>query len=70
MLQGLLNNSLSRRNEFEADRFAKQTNSAAALGSGLRTISADALSNLNPHPWFVLFNYSHPPLLQRLRALA
>lgn len=70
MLQGLLNNSLSRRNEFDADRFAKQTDSAAALSSGLRKISADALSNLNPHPWFVLFNYTHPPLLQRLRALA
>lgn len=70
MLQGLLNNSLSRRNEFDADRFAKQTDSAAALRSGLRKISADALSNLNPHPWFVLFNYTHPPLLQRLRALA
>lgn len=70
MLQGLLNNSLSRRNEFDADQFAKRTDSATALASGLRKISTDALSNLNPHPWFVRFNYTHPPLLQRLRALA
>lgn len=70
MVQGLLNNSLSRRNEFDADRFAKDTDSAIALASGLRKISADALSNLNPHPLYVLFNYTHPPLLQRLRALA
>lgn len=70
LLQGLLNNSLSRRNEFDADAFAKRTDSAAALASGLRKISADALSNLNPHPLYVLFNYTHPPLLQRLRALS
>lgn len=70
MLQGLLNNSLSRRNEFDADAFAKRTDSAVALASGLRKISADALANLNPHPLYVRFNYTHPPLLQRLRALA
>jgi STE24 endopeptidase len=69
MLQGLVNNSLSRRREFEADAFAKRTDSAEALASGLRKISADALSNLNPHPWYVRFNYTHPPLLERLRAL-
>ena len=70
MLQGLLNNSLSRRNEFDADAFAKATDSATALASGLRKISTDALSNLNPHPLFVRFNYTHPPLKERLRALA
>ena len=70
MLQGLLDNSLSRRNEFDADAFAKETDSATALASGLRKISTDALSNLNPHPLFVRFNYTHPPLKERLRALA
>ena len=32
-------------------------------------LHADNLSNLTPHPWYVFMNYSHPPLLQRLRAL-
>lgn len=70
MLQGLLNNSVSRRREFDADAFAKRTDSSTALASGLRKISADALANLNPHPLYVRFHYTHPPLLQRLRALA
>lgn len=70
LLQGLLNNSISRSREFEADQFAKRTDSASALASGLEKISTDALSNLNPHPWFVRFNYTHPPLKERLRALA
>lgn len=70
MLQGLLNNSLSRSREFDADQFAKRTDSAAALANGLRKISTDSLSNLNPHPWFVRFYYTHPPLKERLRAIA
>ena len=70
MLQGLLNNSLSRSREFDADQFAKRTDSATALASGLEKISTDSLSNLNPHPWYVRFYYTHPPLKERLRALA
>jgi STE24 endopeptidase len=27
------------------------------------------LSNLMPHPWYVWANYSHPTLLQRIKAL-
>ena len=69
MLLGWLNNSLSRRNEFDADRFAEENYGSAALSSGLRKISKDSLSNLTPHPWYVAFHYTHPPLAQRLRAL-
>ena len=69
MLLGWLNNSLSRRNEFDADRFAEKNYGSTALSSGLRKISKDSLSNLTPHPWYVAFHYTHPPLAQRLRAL-
>lgn len=64
-------NALSRRHEYEADRFA-----AAAVGtgrdlaSGLRRLSADTLSNLTPHPWYVALHHSHPPVVERVRALA
>jgi STE24 endopeptidase len=70
MLQGLLNNSISRRREFEADRFALRTHSVEALAGALRKLAVDSLDNLNPHPWYVRFNYSHPPLKERLQALA
>lgn len=66
---GLLNNSWSRHNEFEADTFAKSTNDATALKSALKKISTDSLANLSPHPLYVAFNYTHPPLAQRLKNL-
>ena len=66
---GLVNNSWSRHNEFEADTFAKQTNDATALKSALKKISTDSLANLSPHPLYVAFNYTHPPLAQRLKNL-
>ena len=66
---GLLNNSWSRHNEFEADTFAKVTNDAVALKNALKKISTDSLANLSPHPLYVAFNYTHPPLAQRLKNL-
>jgi STE24 endopeptidase len=60
---------LSRRQEYQADAFAAQYAQATSLQSALKKISASALSNPTPHPWFVYFNYSHPPLLKRLQAL-
>ena len=66
---GLANNSWSRHNEFEADTFAKQTNDATALKSAIKKISTDSLANLSPHPLYVAFNYTHPPLAQRLKNL-
>lgn len=66
---GLLNNSWSRHNEFEADTFARNTDDANALKSALKKISTDSLANLSPHPLYVAFNYTHPPLAQRLKNL-
>ncbi len=60
---------LSRHHEYQADAFAAKHAKASALQSALKNISASALSNPTPHPWFVFFNYSHPPLLKRLEAL-
>ena len=60
---------LSRKNEFEADRFAKETYNGAPLIEGLKKLSVDNLSNLHPHPFYVFVHYSHPPLLKRIAAL-
>ena len=60
----------SRSNEYEADRFAAETTGlASALASGLKRLSADSLSNLSPHPSYVLLHYTHPPLAERIAAL-
>lgn len=60
---------LSRKNEYEADAYAASTFDGAALAEALKKLSVDSLSNLYPHPVYVFFNYSHPPLLSRLARL-
>ena len=62
-------NMYSRKNEFEADAYAKETFDGSALTNALKKLSVDSLSNLYPHPLYVFFHYSHPPLLKRLEAL-
>ena len=62
-------NMLSRKNEFEADAFAKETYNGTFLQQALKKLSVDNLSNLFPHPFYVFINYSHPPLLERLSAM-
>lgn len=68
-ITGLFMSMYSRKNEFEADAFAKQTYSGQALSNALKKLSVDSLSNLFPHPWYVFFHYSHPPLMKRLEAI-
>jgi STE24 endopeptidase len=68
-ITGLFMSMYSRKNEFEADAYARDTYSRDALATALKRLSVDSLSNLYPHPWYVFFHYSHPPLLRRLAAL-
>ena len=69
MMSGILMNYISRKNEFEADSYAKQTYNGDDLSLALKKLSVDSLSNIYPHPLYVFFHYSHPPLIKRLRAL-
>ena len=63
-------NFLSRRNEYEADRFAIETTpDAEPFIAALKTLSVQNLSNLTPHPFHVALTYSHPPVLQRIQAI-
>lgn len=68
-ITGLFMQLFSRKNEFEADAYAKETFGDQPLATALKKLSVDSLSNLYPHPAYVFFHYSHPPLLQRLQAL-
>jgi len=69
MVTGLVMSRISRKNEFEADKFATDHASAGDLSSALKKLSSDNLSNLTPHPAYVFVHYSHPPLLTRLAAM-
>ena len=66
---GVLMNILSRKNEFEADEYAKKTYDGQSLEVALKKLSVDNLSNLYPHRAYVFVHYSHPPLLSRLERL-
>jgi STE24 endopeptidase len=66
---GLGENYFSRKNEFAADKFAKENFEAASLASALKKLSLKNLSNMMPHPAYVFFHYSHPPLLERLEKI-
>jgi len=68
-ITGLFMNMYSRRNEFEADAYAREMYGVAPMVNALKRLSVDSLSDLYPHPLYVFFHYSHPPLLQRLHAL-
>lgn len=69
LIVGLLMNVISRKNEYQADRYAASFGLADELIGGLKKLSKNNLSNLNPHPAYVFFHYSHPTLLQRIKAL-
>jgi len=66
---GLLMNILSRKFEYQADDFAKQTYNAKDLINALKKLTRKSFSNLTPHPAYVFMNYSHPSLYQRVKAM-
>jgi len=65
-----LSSWFSRRDEWQADAFACElTEQPQALARALIKLSRENLSNLHPHPWYVAFYYSHPPLVERVARL-
>ena len=67
---GIFLQVLSRKNEYAADRFAvKTTKDDCAMADALKKLSIHNLSNLTPHPFYVWLNYSHPPVLERIKAI-
>ena len=70
MILSVVMHSVSRKNEYEADRFAAETTGRSEpLIAALKKLTVDNLSNLTPHTLNVFINYSHPPVLDRIGAL-
>ncbi|MBN2060484.1 MAG: M48 family metallopeptidase [Deltaproteobacteria bacterium] len=62
--------AISRRFEKEADHYVyKVMGDTSHIVRALKRMARDNLSNLRPHPLYVAFHYSHPPLLERIRYL-
>ena len=66
---GLIMNYFSRKFEYQADDYAKNTYKAEPLITSLKKLSKNSLSNLTPHKAYVFMHYSHPTLLQRIQNL-
>ena len=70
MILSVFGNILSRRHEYEADGYAVATyHKPQSMITALKKLSVDNLSNLTPHPLKVFLTYSHPPVLERIRAI-
>jgi STE24 endopeptidase len=69
MMIGILMNLLSRKNEYEADNYAKTTYGSDAIVNALKKLSVANLDNPLPHPAYTFVHYSHPTVIQRLNAL-
>jgi STE24 endopeptidase len=66
----ILGNILSRKHEYEADLYAVTTyNKPGSMVLALKKLAVHNLSNLTPHPWKVFLDYSHPPVLDRIKAI-
>lgn len=64
-------NHMSRHDEFQADAYsAKLCGSGKPLSSALVKLNKENLSELVPPKIYSVFNYSHPPLLERIRAVS
>ncbi len=60
---------ISRKNEYEADRYAAQLCDASDLASALKKLVEENQSFPKAHPLTIFFYYSHPPIVERLKAL-
>ncbi|MCB4808762.1 M48 family metallopeptidase [Tamlana sp. 62-3] len=68
-ITGLIMNVFSRKFEYQADDYAKNTYKGEPLITSLKKLNKNSLSNLTPHPAYVFMHYSHPTLLQRIQNL-
>jgi STE24 endopeptidase len=70
LVTGPIMAAISRKHEYEADHWAIETTiDRDHLIIGLKKLAEKNLSNLSPHPLFVVLNYSHPPLLDRINTI-
>jgi STE24 endopeptidase len=68
-LLGIAGSMLSRKNEYEADNYARKNFSWENLANALKKLAKNNLTNLTPHPVYEFVHYSHPTVLKRITAL-
>jgi len=70
LIISIISNYFSRKHEYEADAYAVKTyRKPEVMINALKKLSVDNLSNLYPHKFKVFLEYSHPPVLERIKAI-
>ena len=69
ILIGLITSGIARKQECQADEFARANTKVNSMENALRVISKENFENLTPHPLYVKLRYSHPPTADRIKAL-
>ena len=60
---------MSRKFEYQADNFSCELGYGEALKKALVKLSEENKSNLDPDPIYSMVNYTHPILIERVRAI-
>jgi len=60
---------VSRKNEYHADEFGAECESAVDLANALQKLANENKSFPKSHPLFIIFYHTHPPLVERLQKL-
>ncbi|KAG5499156.1 hypothetical protein JIQ42_03968 [Leishmania sp. Namibia] len=60
---------ISRRHEFQADRFAVTHNHGEGMKKALLVITKENRVSLTPDPLYSALHFTHPPVLERLQAI-
>ncbi len=69
IILGLVINTISRKHEFEADKYASTNYQKDAMIRALKKLAQNNFSNLTPDPLYVRLMYSHPPIGERIAAI-
>ncbi|MFH1772076.1 MAG: M48 family metallopeptidase [Candidatus Omnitrophota bacterium] len=71
MFLSILSNFVSRKFEYQADSYTVKTfGNRPAFICALRKLSSHNLSNLTPHKFKVFMDYTHPPVLERIKVIS
>lgn len=69
IIDRIIFNYISRRFEYQADHYAATNYNKESMIEALKILCRENFANLTPHPLYVKFNYSHPPVAYRIAAI-
>ncbi len=69
IIWNLATSYFSQKHEYQADKYSSVNYSKEHMESALKVLGRENFANLTPHPLYVKLIYSHPPIVERIRAI-